>query len=365
MTLHRTNIALATLASLALLAAAACTRPGDERALLEVSIGQAELADASLRVEGGLANVKHFTDYRVELWSQSPVLAIQLELGPTAAGTWSLTIRNAMPDAVLDVAGTTHARLADPDRHPTVAVFEVPLAAGSHVLRVASPDAGMLEPHRFAAMADIQTALPEVHEVFAAINAVPGIRYVVGMGDITQRSLVDEYELFERQLLVLHVPFYTTLGNHELWSDPSRFHERYGRASFQFEFKGVTFTFADSGNAGIDPIVEDWLDGWLFDSARDRTHIFLTHFPPIDPVAARYGGFRSNDDARRLLARLARSDVDLTLYGHIHTYIEFENAGIPAYVSGGGGADPMRWDGIDRHFLVIDADDRGIQRVRG
>ena len=57
-----------------------------------------------------------------------------------------------------------------------------------------------------------------------------------------------------------------------------------------------------------------------------------------------------------MLSRLAAGDVDLTLYGHIHTYIEFENAGIPAYVSGGGGADPMHFDGIDRHFLVIEVD---------
>ncbi len=34
----------------------------------------------------------------------------------------------------------------------------------------------------------------------------------------------------------------------------------------------------------------------------------------------------------------------------------FVNAGIPAHVSGGGGAEPMRLDGIDRHFLVVDVD---------
>ena len=104
-----------------------------------------------------------------------------------------------------------------------------------------------------------------------------------------------------------------------------------------------------------DDLVEDWLVDWLA-AARDRTNIFLTHFPPIDPVGVRYGGFRSADDGRRLLSRLAEANVDLTLYGHIHTYIQFENAGIPAYISGGGGAKPMRWDGVDRHFLVVESD---------
>jgi Icc protein len=68
-------------------------------------------------------------------------------------------------------------------------------------------------------------------------------------------------------------------------------------------------------------------------------------------------------DGHRLLGRLVEGGVDLTLYGHIHTHVAFENAGIPARISGGGGADPMKLDGIDRHFLVLDVDDRAIQNV--
>jgi 3',5'-cyclic-AMP phosphodiesterase len=63
----------------------------------------------------------------------------------------------------------------------------------------------------------------------------------------------------------------------------------------------------------------------------------------------------------KLLGRMARGSVDLTLYGHIHTYLSFENAGIEAHISGGGGAIPERFDGIGRHFLVVDVDpQRGV-----
>jgi 3',5'-cyclic-AMP phosphodiesterase len=330
--------------------ATACIRPGEERAQAELAVGQAELADATIAVEGGLAQIRDFTDHRLELWSQSPVLSIELALSATAVGDWTIVIRNALPDATLTIDGGAPMTRA-PGEHPTVGIFTASLAAGTHVLRVAPPDADLIEPFRVAAMADIQTALPVVDDVFEAINAVPDLRFVVAMGDITERSEIEEYELFDRQLLTLQIPYYTTLGNHELWAE-SHYRERFGRGSFQFNFKGVAFTFVDSGNAGIDPIVEDWLDAWLA-AALDRTNIFLTHIPPIDPVGTRYGGFRSADDGRRLLARLVEGNVDLTLYGHIHTYIEYENAGIPAYISGGGGARPMTWDGIDRHFLVV------------
>ncbi len=330
-------------------ALAACTRPGDDRAEAELAVGNAELTDATVKIEGGLAQIRDFTDHRLELWSQSPVLDIELALTSTAVGDWTIYIRNALPDSTLLVDGSPHVRAAG--EHPTVAIFTLSLGEGTHLMRLAPSDADLVEPFRVAAMADIQTALPSVDEVFAAINAVPDVRFVVAMGDITERSETEEYELFDRQLITLEIPYYTTLGNHELW-DEAHYRERFGRGSFHFDFKGVSFTFIDTGNAGVDPIVEDWLVEWLA-AARDRTSIFLTHFPPIDPVGTRYGGFRSADDGRRLLTRLVDGNVDLTLYGHIHTYIEYENAGIPAFISGGGGARPMKWDGIDRHFLVV------------
>jgi hypothetical protein len=345
---------LPALAALALAAgAAACTRPSEPRVLDDLGVGAASLTDADVQIAGGLAAVRELADHRLELWSQAPVLDLQLSLLDTAAGDWTITIRNVTADAVLTEGATTYQRA--PGQRPTVAVFHVPLGAGAHALRLAPPDADVPAPFRVAAMADIQTALDTVDEVFAEINSVPDLRFVIAMGDLTERGQLDEYDLFERQLDTLDIPFYTTIGNHELWNTHMRFLGRFGRANFHFTFKGVAFSFADSGDADLDPLVEEWLDGWL-DAARDQPHVFLTHMPPMDPVGMRYGSFRSTRDAQRLLSRLAAGKVDLTLYGHIHTYVEYENAGIPAYISGGGGADPMKLDGIDRHFLVIQLD---------
>jgi Icc protein len=339
--------------SLTVLVIAACTRPSEQRALGELDVGIADLRDVTVQATGGLAAVRELSSGRIELWSQTPDLELTVTLEAAAAGTWTIIARNTPVDAVLTTGGVAHARL--PGDVPTVATFALALGAGSHALRIAPPDADRLEPYKVAAMADIQTALPVVDDVFRAISAVPGLRFVIAMGDITERGQVEEYELFDRQLQTLTIPFYTTIGNHELWGPPERFRDRYGRASFHFGFKGAAFSFADSGDTGLDPIVEEWLDGWLAD-ARDRAHVFLTHTPPLDPFGGRYGSFRSAQDARRLIARLVDGNVDLALYGHIHTYVAYEDAGIPSYISGGGGALPMRWDGVDRHFLVLTID---------
>jgi hypothetical protein len=80
------------------------------------------------------------------------------------------------------------------------------------------------------------------------------------------------------------------------------------------------------------------------------------HIPPLDPVGSRNAAFASRAEASALLAKLAEARVDLTLYGHIHSYYSFENAGIPAFISGGGGAAPERAGNIGRHFVVFEAD---------
>jgi 3',5'-cyclic AMP phosphodiesterase CpdA len=80
------------------------------------------------------------------------------------------------------------------------------------------------------------------------------------------------------------------------------------------------------------------------------------HIPPLDPVGVRNGAFANRNEAAKLLARLAGGNVDLTLYGHIHSYYRFDNAGIDAHISGGGGAIPERFDDVGRHYLVVTVD---------
>jgi 3',5'-cyclic-AMP phosphodiesterase len=334
-----------------LLLLVACTRPAEDRALAELAVGHAQISHASVDIKDGLAAIKELADGKLTLWSGAPVFDLTLTVDSPAE--WTIVIENSLPDAELLVGGLPATR--DPGDRPIVGTWRVPLVNGPYEMHLGPPDAGTIGPYRIVAMADIQTALPIVHQVFEKINEVENARYVVAMGDITERSEIDEYDLFDRQLLTLNIPFYTTLGNHELWGGHERFFDRYGRASFHFDFKGTAFTFADSGDAGLDPLVEQWVDGWL-EQAIDQTHIFLTHVPPVDPVGVRAGGFRSSRDGYRLIERLARGNVDLALYGHIHTLVEYQDADIPTFISGGGGAMPMKGDGIDRHFLVIDID---------
>jgi hypothetical protein len=85
--------------------------------------------------------------------------------------------------------------------------------------------------------------------------------------------------------------------------------------------------------------------------------------PPGDPIGLGDVAFASRNEAALLLARLAAGDVDLTLYGHIHSYYPLRKRRHRGDHQ--RRRPPERFDGIGRHFLVVDLDPgAGTSQVR-
>jgi hypothetical protein len=340
-------------------------RSAESRALADLAVGRGEAGGVAFAAEDGLAHIRSLAPGALELWAAAPRFVLRAVTDADAVESWTVAVENCMPDARLDArAGAAALAVVELERpSPTRARWRVDLPAGAEVvLEVAPADAAVAEAWRFAVVSDIQEALAEADSLFAAVAADPGVRFVASTGDLIDRPSDGEYDLLDRQRGALPVPFFSTIGNHELYGDIDLWADRYGRCSVHFDFKGASFSLVDSADATIDPLVYEWLDGWLDDAAA-RVHVFLTHIPPIDPVGVRAGAFRSRAEAHKLLGRLAAGGVDLTIYGHIHSLYWFDNAGIPAVVSGGGGAWPERWDGVGRHFLAVDVAPGGIVAV--
>ena len=176
-------------------------------------------------------------------------------------------------------------------------------------------------------MSDIQDAVDDVQDMFDAIEAEPDVRFLLGAGDLAQNGGRDELLRIQRELQEFDLPYYTTLGNHDI-RETGAWQDLFGRGSTSFVFRGVRFTLLDSAAATIEPKVYEWLDAWLDDGA-GMTHVVGMHIPPLDPVGLRNGGFGSRHEAGKLVAKLAAGNVDLTVYGHIHSYYRFDNASIP------------------------------------
>ncbi len=344
--------------TVAVLTAVACLRPSEDRAERDLEVGQAESESLVVKVGDGLAAVRSLSPDSLVLWGSAPGFRVQLDL--PAARELTIEIQNCMSDAELELTsanGATLQALADTGV-ATRKQWQLSAPAGQTELVLGAPDAETDEPFRFALLSDVQEAIDKVGDVFGRINEQTDLRFLLGAGDLTEQGTREQLEQYQLELQALEIPYFTTLGNHELGTRPDLYHDYFGRGSFQFRFHGVYFTLLDSASASLDPLVYDWLDDWLAEAQRS-VHILAMHIPPIDPIGVRNGSWASRIEAAKLLGRLAEGRVDLTLYGHVHSFYQFDNAGIPAFISGGGGAIPERFDRIGRHFLVFEVDAHG------
>ncbi len=344
---------------LAGLFASACLEIAGERAQRDRTIGKAEAAENRVEIRDGLGAVHRLDAAALEIWANAPALEATLALGERAPDSFRLLVRNALPDAELQVEDENGAPVTITTLSAEVATekrFSLAVRRNArYSLRLAPRDVESREPFEFIALADVQEALDRVEDVFAKINERSEARFAMFSGDLTQRGKRSQLEEFQRKMRSLSLPLFTTLGNHELGDSDLPYYEYFGRGSQSFRFHGVRFTFLDSASATIDAEVYDWLEGWL-ELSRSENHLVFMHVPPLDPFGIRNGAFSSRAEAAKLLSLLGRGRVDMTFYGHIHSYYAFENAGIPAYISGGGGAIPERFDGIGRHFLAVTVD---------
>lgn len=334
-----------------------CLDVADARARRDAEVGQAASGGLAIAVDEGLAAVRLLAPDRIVLWGQAPSLGLTLTI-PPGTPTLSLTFDNALPDAVLSAPEGPPGLALVPE--PTLVATQrryqlLGLQPGPLRLVLAPPDANASTPFRFAVFADVQEAIGRVQDLYRRMNQDETLRFVVMSGDLTESGSEAELTRFQREMQGLGIPIFATLGNHELGVRDTLFHEHFGRGNFRFAFHGVQFTLLDSASATLAPQVYGWLDTWLVD-ARDRLHFVFMHIPPLDPVGARNGAFASRLEAAKLISLLAAGGVDLTIYGHVHSYYAFSNGGIPAFVTGGGGAIPERLDGLGRHYLVVSVD---------
>jgi len=340
-----------------------CIAPASDRPALDRAVGRASAPDVEVTVEEGLGVVRAIGGGAITLWASAPGFKVHLRFAEGAPDAWTVTVNNCLSDATIAVTNKTGGTIdATAARGDVPTSQKVQLARGSEReidLTLTSPGAADRAPFRFALLSDVQEALDRVQDIYARMNQDPAIRFVLSAGDLTADGEPEQFERYQRELLKLNVPYYATLGNHDIATADGIYQRYFGRGSYRFSFQGVSFTLLDSASATIDPAVYQELDGWLAE-ARDRVHVVAMHIPPLDPVGERNAAFGSRDEAGALLARLAEAKVDLTLYGHIHAYYTFENAGIPAFISGGGGAHPERMVGIGRHYMTVDIGAEGV-----
>jgi predicted phosphodiesterase len=348
-----------------MLLAAACSSEENERAQLDLEVGRGSAGGVSFRSEGGLAAVMSAVPGAVTFWAQSPVIRISAATSGSALTDWTITIKNCMADAELSAETDEEGNLVSVKTQISSTEISWALTIPqnrSARIEIAPPDALVNGPFSFVVISDIQGS--ENADMYSMVNAEPGVRFVISAGDLTEGGGGGEFRSLKANFGRLDVPLFSTAGNHDTMNaGPDNWHNNIGRFNVHFRFRGAFFTLLDSSDATVEPMVYDWLKRWV-SSASGSAHIFVTHYPPFDPFGLRSGSFSSSAEAAKLLAILGRGGVDVTFYGHVHRYYKFSNAGIPAYISGGGGGIQGIIDPYGRHYLVADVEGGSVRNVR-
>jgi len=345
-----------------------CLEVAEERALLEERVGQATQAGLELQVEHGASAIRAVrrvgAEVSVDLWAQQPTQRLFIRRSPGAEGAEVRSLRlswhNVMSGVTVKVEGPSGApveaeRLTVEGAPVTLLTARVPLASDTLTLSLTPPEPPQGSAWRVGVFADVQERLDGLSELLKPLGEEP-VRFCLISGDLTEQGSKVALTTFQAGL-ERHLPFpcYATLGNHELGTPGPPFHALFGRGSGSFRYGGARVTLLDDASATLAPRTRERLNGWLAEG-REQLHLIVTHLPILDADGTRSGAFASRLEAIELLATLAEGGVDLLLYGHVHTFKSFVQAGIPALISGGGGSIPMRFDGVGRHYVVLELD---------
>lgn len=182
------------------------------------------------------------------------------------------------------------------------------------------------------------------------------------LGETYERS-DSSYNLFKETMTNLEMPFYSTIGNHEVFGlyessgvDPS--HEEYGKKMYEnrlanryysynhknwhfIVLDGMGFTNDRHYFGLIDSVQIEWLKNDLEETGKETPVVISTHIPLLsvgsqimsDPTE----GFSQSTiitNAQEIIKILEQYNVKLVLQGHLHFLEDINYNGIH-YITGG------------------------------
>lgn len=175
-----------------------------------------------------------------------------------------------------------------------------------------------------AASADI------LKEAVKQVNSLPGVRFAVIAGDITQDCRRGQFELAKCALDGLGVPYQAVPGNHDVWGSSGLAYGDYvrcfGERSWVRDVGGWRLIGLDScqGNAAdvsIPVVRMAWLKKQLQSISKDQPLALFAHHP-FNPHALQY----RVRNADKVLALFAEHALRLVACGHWHgNQVETQN----------------------------------------
>jgi 3',5'-cyclic AMP phosphodiesterase CpdA len=238
-----------------------------------------------------------------------------------------------------------HVEVLFEDLLPSTEYFYRVNGAGKEGRFVTAP--GATEPFSFFVWGDSRTGISISNKIAAQMITVdPDASFALHTGDMVYDG--DRQEYWEEDWftpmsdLLLHLPVYPTMGNHEVNSE---FYYRYFSSlggwgtNYSFDWGEVHFLVLDSNkiNFGSDEQIE-WIMNDL-ETHRDARFTVVSHHHPVyDASPSGSTGITYLQDTLQPLYE--EYGVDLVFNGHVHNYQRHFRNNITYVVSACGGERP-------------------------
>ena len=210
-------------------------------------------------------------------------------------------------------------------------------------------------------------------QIIDQVNAI-NPAFVVDNGDLVYGGEPNRYRLFYQTVAKLHVPLYTTLGNHDIRANGRKIYtELFGPPYYSFDYLNNHFVFLDSSRGWTEkraiPEAEyRWLESDL-QRAEGKRIFVVSHIPPTDPRATvtqntypelslaqknsllqnemdKLSGtsdidhaFNDKAEAQRFEDLMTKYKVDTVFLSHIHSFYSFVKDNVRYVITGGAGAE--------------------------
>ncbi len=211
------------------------------------------------------------------------------------------------------------------------------------------------DPFSFAVIGDPRTSQTVFGKIIEQINRDKDLKFVILLGDITQKSRFEEYMLFLKKLSKLQKPVLVIPGNHDIHgAGRVWFYRLFGPFYFSLKTEKAYFILMDtSEKRHLFPFEVRWLEAKLKESQKYTYRFVFMHIPPYDPREGKRKighSLKNPQDAETLLSLFSKYKVTAIFCSHIHTFISGNWDSIPFYITGGAGCDKR---GPNPHYLKV------------
>lgn len=172
-----------------------------------------------------------------------------------------------------------------------------------------------------------------MEEVRAYLDVDP-VDFVFQMGDLADAGWHHEYETGRQALESLGFPFYSVIGNHDLFHEGwSSFRRVFGPSVYKLNVGASLIIVMDIAGGTLGGLQRPWLEDQL--AAATADHIFLiSHFPLWDTVSMGFSLVGSEQEVYDILDLMRRYGVKAHFSGHTHRWASTEFDDVRLYTVG-------------------------------